>query len=1574
MTNSKAVAVVGVGAILPDAPDVPTFWNNIKAGRYSITDVPAGRWDTTLYFNPDPKVPDKTYTKIGAWVRSFEFEPLKWGIPIPPRLLESMDLTQIWAIAATHQALLDYGYPQHSLDPNRVAVILGNAMGGENHYNTTLRIRSVEFVEALESVEAFQDLPAVVQQALVQGIQARIQARFPMISEDTMPGELANITAGRVANVFNFTGPNFITDAACASSMAALQTAMQGLSSYQFDAVLTGGVDHSMGPESFVKFSKIGALSPDGSRPYAAGANGFVMGEGATIFLLKRLEDAEQAGDRIYAIIRAVGGSSDGRGKGITAPNPLGQQRAIERAWKNAGISPASVGLIEGHGTSTQVGDVTEVSSLNNVFGNLGLPVGSIALGSVKSNIGHLKSASGAAGMLKAMLALHEKVLPPSTNFECPNPQIDFAHMPFQVITELHPWPKPVGEVRRAGISSFGFGGANFHVVAEEYIPGLLSDEPHPFPGVEVKSTAPQNAAPAPYAGLLFLGADSVARLRTQLVTALEETRQGTLQPSRLPSPAEIEQPERLVFGYASQEELLKQGEKALKAFENESPAMWQALAAQGAFRGSGHPGKLAFLFSGQGSQYVNMLRDLRDVDPMVAATFREADEIMTPIFGRPLTSYIYVEGDEAGLKQAEENLRDTTITQPAVLTADVAMLRVLQKFGFQPDMVIGHSLGEYAALVAAGVLTFAEALEVVSARGREMVRVSMKDNGCMAAVSAPLNEVERLLKTVEGYVVIANVNSPVQSVIGGTTAAVEAAIVACQAAGFQAVRIPVSHAFHTRIVAPASEPLRQVISRMNVQPPRLPIAANVTGQLYPSSREEILDLLARQVASPVQFIQGIETLYNNGARTFVEVGPKRVLNALAVDIFKGRNDVSIMATNHPRKGGVPSLHDAMCGLLAAGYKPVASTGISEVPHIVALQRPAVVLVENASCDSSEIQTFVLGLVSEKTGYPVEMLDPGLDLEADLGIDTIKQAELFVSVREYYGIPRREDLRLVDYNTLQKVINFVRESRTSAEAPEVEAPVEPAAAIETVLPTELMRRVPVPVLRPRLDLCKPTDVNLSEGSRVLIIADQGKVAAALARKLRSLGVEVALQKTGIEVDTDPFKGQPVDGVYFLPAADEEPYLTDLTAESWQNLLEERMLKLACLMQVLTNQPFLVCATRCGGLNGYETQGANAPLGGLVSGFTKALAWERPQSLVKVVDFEATALATEVAAHLLEETRFDPSAVEVGWQGSQRFSILLVEQPLPSNVVSDLPERPVFLVSGGTAGIIAPVVIDLAQRTRGTFYLLGRRPLPAKDHPDLIRLQSDRLGLKKDILRQTKADEKPSLAQAEEKLAALERAAATLRTMDNMRAIGAQVEYIACDVTNPVAVENTVEQVLASAGHVDVFIHAAGVEYSRRLERKTQNEIEQTLAVKATGFFHLYHALAAHKALPNHILTFSSVAGRFGNAGQTDYSAANDLLCRLMSGLRRQHPEIKAQVIDWGAWAEVGMASRGRIPELMKRAGIEMLSMVTAAPMVYRELAFAPAGEVVIAGSLGELDAQRDADGSLDLERGNNLLT
>ncbi len=952
----QPVAIVGIGAIMPQAPNAEAFWNNLTKGHYSITDVPKDRWDPDLYYDPDPRAPDKTYSRIGGWVSEFPWDPIAWRLPIPPKVSDQMDDSQKWAVSAARTALVDAGWPTWKVDPARVAVVIGNAIGGEKHYASNLRIQLPEFTRELARSRAFAGLPAETRELIAGETTRSFLSQFPEINEDTMPGELASILTGRIANLFNFHGPSFTTDAACASALAAVGAAAEGLVDGQFDAAVAGGVDRNMNVAAFVKFCKIGALSATGTRPFDAGADGFVMAEGAALFVLKRLADAERDGDRIYAVLLGIAGSSDGKGKGITAPNPAGQRLAIERAWRNACVEPTTASAVEAHGTSTRVGDAAELESLNAVFGGPGVVPGSIALGSVKSNVGHLKSAAGAAGLFKMIMALHEKVLPPSLNFRDPNPNVDWSASPFRVSTELRDWQMPSSGVRRGGVSAFGFGGTNFHAVLEEYVPGRFDDtgqrmsahadrrategadipapaRPYRHPAATAGDPAAARAGtPAitegkvPLRGALVVGGETEADLAAQLAHVRDRAALGEAPPPQLPDPALARASFRAAIDYDGAAELAAKTAMAVQALTSGTAEMRKMLRARGIFLGHGPAPKVAFLYTGQGSQYVNMLEELRATEPIVAQTFAEADRVMTPLLGKPLTDYIFIDSnDPSAVAQLEQQLVRTEITQPAVLTADIALTRLMSAYGIAPDMVMGHSLGEYGALVAAGALSFDAALEAVSARGREMASLELSDHGAMAAVMAPLEEIERTVASIDGYVVIANVNSTHQAVIGGATAAVEQAILAFQEAARTAVRIPVSHAFHTSIVAPVSEPLRRTLARLQLHAPTLPIVANVDGEFYlaegPDAEGRMLDVLGRQVASPVQFVKGLNTLYEAGARVFVEVGPKRALQGFAEDVLGSEHDdVLTLFTNHPKNGDLPSFNAALCGLYAAGF------------------------------------------------------------------------------------------------------------------------------------------------------------------------------------------------------------------------------------------------------------------------------------------------------------------------------------------------------------------------------------------------------------------------------------------------------------------------------------------------------------------------------------------------------------------------------------------------------------------------------------------------------------------------------
>lgn len=2608
-TADRAIAIVGAGAILPDAPNVPAFWENIKNARYSVSEVDPERWDPALYYDPDPAAPDKTYSKIGGWVREYPWDPVRWRLPIPPRVVAGMDGGQKWAIACTREALEDYGYPERPLDLNRTAVILGNAMAGEKHYLTALRIYFPEYARELSETSEFAALPESVRNQITRELRARICKYLPEITEDTMPGELSNCIAGRVANLFNFHGPNFVCDAACASAMAAISSAIEGLVEKDFDAAITGGIDRNMGAPSFVKFCKIGALSATGTRPYADGADGFVMGEGAAIFLLKRLADAERDEDQVYAVIRGIGGSSDGKGKGITAPNPIGQKLAVERGWQNAGLSPATATYIEGHGTSTRVGDVVEAESMAEVLGEFHLPLRSVALGSVKSNFGHLKGAAGAAGLLKAALALRDKVLPPSLHCERPNPGIDFAHSRLYVNTELRPWAVSPEGVRRAGLSAFGFGGTNFHAVLEEYIPHRLTGNgkrsvtvgeiPSGMAGTIMSASTKSMSASsykAPLRGALVIGANSESELAERLHAIEKEARPGRAPAPAAPAERDLRATERIAIDYTDAADLGTKAASTLKAIAVNQPAVWKALRAQGIFRGHGPAPKVAFLYPGQGSQYVNMLKPLLKWEPIVAETFAEADRVMAPILGKPLTEFIFVDTQNAeAVAEAEDALRQTAITQPAVLAADLALTRLLAEYGIRADFAMGHSLGEYGALVAAGALPFAEALEAVSARGREMTRFSPEDKGRMAAVFAPLEKIEEILKSIKGYVVIANINSEHQCVIGGASKAVEEAIVVLQKAGYDVSELSVSHAFHTSIVAPASEPLRHVLERLHLGVPRLPVVANVNGEFYPtgpSAVPQMVDILARQVAAPVQFIKGLRTLYQAGARVFVEVGPKKALHGFAEDVLGEHTDVASIFSNHPKVGDLPAFNQALCCLYAAGlgrgvpdslqkfadervasiptaavpisapepgvvarvggrdgrgdssarvegdhfvelgrmfadvlergwrlthgeksapaaspvtitgaalglpgtehvfddgnigrllrgeqlidsipvrfrramldkhitrvvksdsgssfetidsvadviklagragafdvesefgvsadrrasldrdtqlaiavgldamrdagiplvmrYKttskgtqlpdrwtlpdalrddtgvifasafpgldsfaremsryyadharreelamleglrerfaeenghsgigpelerrieelrdaiekepyvfdrrylfrvlpmghsqfaefigargpntqinsacasttqavalaedwiragrcrrvivvaaddittenlidwmgagflatgaaatdevveeaavpfdrrrhgmiigmgaaglvvesaeaarergmqpicevlsavtansafhgtrldvkhisrvmetliaqaeahsgierhqiaprtvfvshetytparggsaaaeihalrqvfgaaadqiviantkgftghamgagvedvlavkaletgvvppvanfkeidpelgalnlskggaypveyalrlgagfgsqismtllrwvatttgarrspnalgyeyrivdasawrewlnhiagkpsaslevvartlricdrkataaetskaavpkqepvsarvaqpeavsvaksaaasaaPATPTGVAATPSAAAFAAkataaPAVAPAgrpettsagaapgkfENAGLkpiprgkvpethpqptiasseppaqaaaprepapDEGEVRKRILALVVEKTGYPKEMLDLDLDLEADLGIDTVKQAEMFAAIREIYNIPRDENRKLRDYPTLAHVIRFVLEKRPdlagtpgrseqialqqtkaaetivttiaalrseekvkpadtpvssreggqdsvkerilalvvektgypkemldldldleadlgvdtvkqaemfaaireiyniprdenrklrdyptlahvirfvlekrpdlagAATAPVVSlnsepqsnaarqeeqtsptkekvhaqpvtdtvpiATAEPAAAddaikerilnlvvektgypkemldldldleadlgIDTVKQAEMFaairaayniprdenlklrdfptlahviqfardrsglgatvkpaaaprapeikpetaslssvpipskaprpaiasldvansvpRRVPLPILRPPLAMCKPTGAKLDRGCRVVVVSDAGGAGEALTRQLEAKGVEVLCidGQTSSEKLANLLKGwtaaERVHGVYWLPALDIEPRISEMDLAKWREAVRVRVESLhlamrALYQQIATPGTFFISATRMGGHHGYDEAGALAPLGGAVTGFTKTYKRERPDAMVKAVDFEAASNAKEVAGLLIEETLSDPGAVEIGYKSGLRWTIGLEEQPAADGQPGmTLDEKTVFFVTGAAGSIVSAITADLAAASGGTFYLLDVVAQPDPNNPDLKRFVEDKEGLKRDLFARIQArGQRATPALVEKELAALERAQAALAAIEAVRASGGTARYFSVDMRDADAVAKVISEVRTNHGRIDVLLHAAGIERSRSLDQKEPDEFDLVFGVKADGFFNLLYAIGDMPLGAS--VAFSSIAGRFGNPGQTDYSAANDLLCKITSSFRTTRPATRGIAIDWTAWGGIGMATRGSVPKVMEIAGIDMLPPEAGVPLIRRELTTGGTrGEVVVGQRLGVLLKEWDETGGID---------
>ncbi|HBE88179.1 MAG TPA: beta-ketoacyl synthase, partial [Elusimicrobia bacterium] len=931
--NNEKIAIVGMGVIAPKAPNKDQFWNNILEGRNCLSEVPADRWDWRLYYDSDRKAADKTYSKIGGFIEDFKFDPIKYKIP--PTIAGQISRLQQMTVEAVRMAMEDSGYDKKPFDNTRTAAIIGNAMGAMRKEITDLRVYKFYNEDVLRKTASFSSLPREKQEEMIREFEAGIDNGIIKITEDTMPGELSNVTAGRIANIFNLNGPNMTMDAACASSMAALDYAVMGLRAGKFDMAVAGGADEMMSPPAYVKFCKIGALSPDGSYAFDARANGFVMAEAVAVYLLKRFSDAVRDGDKIYALINSVGASSDGKGKGITAPNPKGQRLALEAAFKGLDYGPDDVDFVECHGTATIAGDAAEGETLKDFFGPY-IKGRKLGITSVKSQIGHSKAAAGAVSLVKTALALHHKTLPTSINFEQPNPKIDFDL--FRVITKPEKWEK--NGIRRANVSSFGFGGTNFHVAMEEYA-GQKPEAPAAAAAAVSFSSAPVTENPkAPFSALqgeavTFTGsspADVIKNARDEAAAVFSKWPENyPLAAYAQPSMTKPRGPWGVSIVAKSPKDLLDKVEFMAKNGKDETwsePPLNFKLKGVYTFKTGVNQAKVGLLFPGQGSQYVDMMRDLAAKYQVVQATFDEADVILDKMIGVRLTEAIWSKPGESkeDLAKREAAIKQTQLTQPSMMTADIAMYRLFREFGIKPDMAIGHSLGEYAAATAAGIFTFENGLRAVTNRAKEMANVKVADPGKMASVALGCDKVDAELKKIKGYVICANKNCPLQTVIAGEAKSVEEAVQRFKAMGVEAGEIPVSHAFHSEIIKSAMGPYRKFLESIPIKPADMKILSNVTADFFPTDTQGIYDMLIKQMTSPVEFIKQLERMYDEGVRTFIECGPKRVLSAFATSTLKGRPDITVLASNHPKRGGITELNDLLANMTALGI-PVSWDG-----------------------------------------------------------------------------------------------------------------------------------------------------------------------------------------------------------------------------------------------------------------------------------------------------------------------------------------------------------------------------------------------------------------------------------------------------------------------------------------------------------------------------------------------------------------------------------------------------------------------------------------------------------------------
>jgi acyl transferase domain-containing protein/acyl carrier protein/NAD(P)-dependent dehydrogenase (short-subunit alcohol dehydrogenase family) len=1851
--SAAPLAIIGIGCLFPQAEDSSTYWANIREGIDAISDIPATHWRVADYHNQDPKAPDMTYGQRGGFLSEVPFNPMEYNIP--PATLEAIDSSQLLGLVATGQALKDAGYgADREYDRDRVSVILGVTGTLELVIPLAARLGHPHWRSALKD--------AGVDDTTSEDVVQRISDSYVSWQENSFPGLLGNVVAGRISKQYDLGGTNCVVDAACGSSLGALHVAAMELATGKSDMVVTGGIDTFNDIFMYMCFSKTPALSPSGDiKPFDASGDGTILGEGLGIMVIKRLADAERDGDRIYAVIRGVGSSSDGKGEAIYTPSASGQRKAIKDAYQRAGVSPESIGLVEAHGTGTKVGDAVEVSALRDIYGTSDKPW--CALGSVKSQIGHTKAAAGAAGMIKAALALHHKVLPPTIKVKQPLREVVDGQSPFYLTSHKRPWISRNGLPRRAAVSALGFGGSNFHVVLEEYTP---------------------TATVADWDGtvqiLPFSAVDTTAL--EQIVAKVADTlswKEIRALGAELRSSFDANAPCRLALVVEQKTVLTSLCTNALTMLRKQPDSSWST--PDGAWYATGAaPGKVGMLFSGQGAQYTGMLRDLACSFPAMLASLDAADREFGTAIGSSLSDLIYppTAFSDADRETAEAALRATDVAQPAIGAVSLGALRVLESFGFAPDAAAGHSYGELTALCAAGRLD-ENSFHALSRLRGQLMAAGDGDRGTMLAVSAPLADVQLLISDEKLDLVIANRNAPNQAVLSGSSAEISRAAEACAARKLSCKRLTVAAAFHSPLVADAAAPLLAALSNITIADGSLPVYANSTAAVYPVEASEAATLLAGQLARPVEFVAEIDAMYAAGIRTFVEIGPGARLCGLVSAILAGRPHTAVaLDASGGRRSGIADLARCLAQLAVLGHnisltgwdegyrpapqvtgkKPVLTINLSGANYVkpkakrpASPPRPAVTAAVDAPAShfaassaapvpspsnlsrdvlaeslkvtregmsaltriqdetaqlhrrflegqdtaaktiqllleqqqrilqggsialsavsfstvapsvapavmppavkpvdlaapvvqpkSNHFAETLLAVVSEKTGYPVEMLEMEMGLDSDLGIDSIKRVEILSALQERLpGSPVIGPEHLGTLHTLGEIATHLcagaafTPSSTDSQVSGVE-PVMLSNIAETLLAV-VSEKTGYPVEMLEMEMGLDSDLGIDSIKRVEILSalqerlpgspvigpehlgtlhTLGEIATHLcagaaftpsSTDSRVSGVvpsaqsniadtllAVVSEKTGYPVEMlememgldsdlgiDSIKrveilsalqerlpGSPVIGPEHLgtlhtlgeiarhlagasaPVAEAEPAAavamvtaddsrdsgitvqtvnrstivpvqlieparklpladkgdiwitddgTDFSAKLCALLRATgRNIQLVRVEDAFMNAPgtdlagLVICAPSGGtddnfyenaflllksSAAGLRRSGENGgalfatisrqdgsfgcgidtilsdPLSGGLAGLTKTAAHEWSEVSCKAIDIGAfTDYAAEAEA-VANELLFD-GPLEVGLTPSGRTTLNMIDLPeQPQAGAALLQAGDVVVITGGGRGVTAAAAVALAAAYKPLLVLLGRSQKLQTEPEWLVPLQ-DESQIKRAILEHT--TEKLHPREIEERYRAIAAGRELKETLAKVAQTGGRAVYRSVDIRDTAAVSDLLGEIRREYGPIRGIVHGAGVLADRLISDKSLEQFILVYGTKVKGLKAVLAATAQDDL--RFIALFSSTTGRFGRSGQVDYAVANEVLNKLAQAESRRRSACRTVSINWGPW-DGGMVTPS-LKKVFAGEGIGLIGLKEGGELLVREIAAAgePVEIIALAGmSAGSL--------------------
>lgn len=1683
--KSLNVAIVGMACIFPGAKNIEEYWRNIVLGNDAVTEVPDERWNKELYYDPASAESDMSHSKWGGFIPKIDFDPLEFGIP--PQSLAAIDPTQLLTLMVAKQAMENAGYSEGSFNAENVSVIIG-AEGGHdlaNSYNFRCFFKQV-----------FGEMPAELEEAL------------PNMTEDSFPGILANVISGRITNRLNLGGRNFTVDAACASSLAAIDLACQELFLEKSDMVLAGGADLHNGINDYLLFSSTHALSRKGRcATFDTEADGIALGEGVAMIVLKRHEDALRDGDKVYAVIQGVGGSSDGKSLGLTAPRKSGQVKALERAYTQAGISPSLLGLVEAHGTGTVVGDRTELSALTDMLNESGAVARQTHLGSVKTQIGHTKCAAGLAGLIKATLSAYYGVKPPTINLKNPNSFYNPETSPFAFHTEAGLW---MDEKRYAGVSAFGFGGTNFHAVIE-------SDQ---------LITAQQPVLKSWPSELFVFRGDSYEEAKAKLAvvkTLLEDNDNLDLKDIAFSLATGSTKPVQLSIVADRDEDLIMKIDLALSGVETKDTYITKKRA-----------GKTAFMFPGQGSQRINMARDLFVIFPAMRKLLKNRIDYQRILF--PDTVF-----DAASLAAQKEQIKDTRMAQPLLGIVDLAIANFLKELGIVPDMVAGHSYGELPALCFAGA--FDEDQLVFLSEQRAKAILDAVDGGDAGSMIAVHGKEEEILKVTEGMkdVYAVNYNSPTQLVFAGTTPAIEKLRGILKEAKVSHRLLEVACAFHSPLIASSKERYRAVLKDISFNDLALPVWSNTTAETYPQDADAIKERLTEQLVNPVKFAEQVQQMYADGARIFIEVGPGKVLTTLTKACIEQEDELLLYAEDNGhnklthllctiaayiatgREVKIEKLFEGRDGKLldldepgqykksqtvwfVNGQHAVPSTGklpsygalpIIEpikmkskglrtdhnhtAPHsmepmiqeylksmnmMIQAQRDVMLrfLGHNVAIENSvvlqpqsqpvtvdhqampvpvvqeqqavtvkpaaqvDVKTVLMQIVSDKTGYPQDMLGMEMDLEADLSIDSIKRMEIIGALRTALGGFNRADQnednfmeQLAGIKTLNGLVSWIGEnaaSETVSAAPEIaKAEISfTSADIRSAILTSVSEKTGYPQDMLGMDLDLEADLSIDSIKRMEIISElKTKLKLNLVEeggddlmeKLAAIKTLNGLLNLISEIQADNF--EPLAAAKkIIEESVPEPGVNEKISRFRFELTPAELTDTGA--EVLKGARFAVIDD--GGLqaaaikSSFESHGAiidivsvNAQLSGY-QGLIMLNMFASPGkadiidhiSLIKQLDFEQLRwvyLISDTKGHIGEESEITLLRNFQGYSGlfksldkeyeNTRCRLVGLTEKLPAAAIAEitlnevlsldkpseiiytadgrqtlelipaelykgtdpirLDKNAVVLVLGGAQGITANLIGHFAKDYPCRYILVGRSPDPRSKGPDHFSSLKTKDEIRNHLIRQGNL-KKP--AEIEQEISRIDKNNQALETIVSLENSGSTVFYESIDLRDEEGLSQLISSVYKKYDRIDGVVHGAGLLEDKLFHSKSLESFKRVFDTKVTPLRVLAEQLRPETQF---IVFFSSIASVYGNRGQTDYAAANSVMDRYAWALKEK---IRGKVmsINWGPWKGAGMVSSALEKEYERR-GIALIPLQEGMETFLDELKYGNESQVLI---------------------------